>query len=237
VRTSTEPDVVEWGAERARVGRWRGDARTAYLSPLPDGPSPSATFLRRCADTLAVRGFERVVTPALAPTEQRPFVQAGFEPYERLHVLSHDLLDLPPRRRRVTRRGRKRHHGAALGVDQAAFGTFWRFDEAGLREALTAVPVTRFRVVVEDRALVAYAVSGRAAGQGYLQRLAVHPSRQRAGHGATLTADALQWMRRRGAKRAVVNTQLGNEGALALYLRLGFRLQPGGLAVLARELA
>jgi hypothetical protein len=43
-------------------------------------------------------------------------------------------------------------------------------------------------------------------------------------------------MRRRGAARAVVNTQLGNEAALALYLRLGFRLQPGGLAVLSRDL-
>ena len=96
--------------------------------------------------------------------------------------------------------------------------------------------MTRFRVVVEAHAVVAYAVSGRAAGQGYLQRLAVHPSRQRAGYGASLTADALHWIRRWGATRAVVNTQLGNEAALALYLRLGFRLQPGGLAVLSREL-
>jgi [ribosomal protein S18]-alanine N-acetyltransferase len=228
--------MVEWGAERARVGRWRGDSRTAYLSPVPEGPPPSADFLRRCADTLTVRGFERVVTPALSPAEQRPFLQAGFEQQEKLHVLAHDLLDLPPRQRRATRRGRIRHGADVLAVDQAAFGPFWRFDEPGLREALTAVPVTRFRVVHVGRALVAYAVSGRAAGQGYLQRLAVHPSHQRAGHGATLTADALHWMRRRGAVRAVVNTQLGNEPALALYLGLGFRLQPGGLAVLGREL-
>jgi ribosomal protein S18 acetylase RimI-like enzyme len=204
---------------------------------LPEGPPPSAVFLRRCADTLAVRGFERVVTPALAPTEQRPFLQAGFERYEQLHVLAHDLGDLPPAPGRATRRGGKRHRDAVLSVDQAAFGTFWRFDEAGLREALTAVPLTRFRVVLADHTVVAYAVSGRGGRQGYLQRLAVHPSWQRAGHGAILTADALQWMRRRGANRAVVNTQLGNEPALGLYLRLGFRLQPGGLAVLRRELA
>jgi ribosomal protein S18 acetylase RimI-like enzyme len=31
----------------------------------------------------------------------------------------------------------------------------------------------------------------------------------------------------------VVNTQTSNEGALALYERLGFTRQPGGLAVLA----
>ena len=236
MRTSAKPDVVQWGAERAHVGRWRGDSRTAYLSPVPEGPPPSADFLRRCVDTLSVRGFVLVVTPALSPIEQRPFLQAGFERREKLHVLAHDLLDLPPVARRATRRGRNRHRSAVLTVDQAAFGPFWRFDEAGLREALTAVPVTRFRVVVEAHAVVAYAVSGRAAGQGYLQRLAVHPSRQRAGYGASLTADALHWIRRWGATRAVVNTQLGNEAALALYLRLGFRLQPGGLAVLSREL-
>ena len=40
----------------------------------------------------------------------------------------------------------------------------------------------------------------------------------------------------RGAARAVVNTQLGNEAALSLYTRAGFRIQPAGLAVLRREL-
>ncbi|MBV8235427.1 MAG: GNAT family N-acetyltransferase, partial [Acidimicrobiia bacterium] len=49
-------------------------------------------------------------------------------------------------------------------------------------------------------------------------------------------SDALRWVRRHGAARAVVNTQLGNAGALALYTRAGFREQPGGLAVLRRAL-
>jgi len=37
--------------------------------------------------------------------------------------------------------------------------------------------------------------------------------------------------------RTVVNTQERNGRALALYERLGFRLQPGGLAVLHTPLA
>jgi len=35
----------------------------------------------------------------------------------------------------------------------------------------------------------------------------------------------------------VVNTQVENERALALYLAMGFRLQPSGLEVLGRALA
>src|SRR5207237_742329 len=118
VSTSTEPDLVEWGAQRARVTPWRGDARTAYLSPVPGGPPPSADFLRRCADTLTTRGFAGVVTPALSPVEQRPFLEAGFARFEKLHVLVHDLLDLAPRPGRSTRRGRRRDRAAALAVDQ-----------------------------------------------------------------------------------------------------------------------
>jgi ribosomal protein S18 acetylase RimI-like enzyme len=49
--------------------------------------------------------------------------------------------------------------------------------------------------------------------------------------------DGLRWMKRRGASRAMVNTQERNTGALELYEQLGFHLQPGGLAVLHASLA
>jgi ribosomal protein S18 acetylase RimI-like enzyme len=176
-----------------------------------------------------------VVTPALAPAEQRAFLLAGFDTHERLHLLAHDLEDLPPARRGGTRRARRGDRSAVLRLDQAAFSVFWRLDRAGLQEALEAVPSTRFRVT-GDGPVTGYAVAGRAGPHGYLQRLAVHPDHQRGGHGRVLVADALRWMQRRGAVRAVVNTQLGNEAALSLYTAVGFRLQPSGLAVLRREL-
>ena len=69
-----------------------------------------------------------------------------------------------------------------------------------------------------------------------MQRLAVDPAYQGAGLGAALVVDALRWLRRHGGERAIVNTQPDNEAALALYQRLGFRLEPTGLDVLACHL-
>ncbi|MBV8297224.1 MAG: GNAT family N-acetyltransferase [Acidimicrobiia bacterium] len=232
-----DPAVVEFGAERARVVPWRGSAYTAYLAPVHDAPPPSSGFIERCVERLAAQGYRGVVTPALAPVEQRSFLRAGFEPHERLHLLAHDLLELPSFRRGTTRRARRGEKRAVLAVDEAAFSSFWRLDRAGLQEALEAVPLTRFRVTeATDGAITGYAIAGTAARQGYLQRLAVDPAHQRQGRGMELVSDALRWVRRHGATRAVVNTQLGNAGALAVYTRAGFREQPGGLAVLRRAL-
>jgi ribosomal protein S18 acetylase RimI-like enzyme len=82
-------------------------------------------------------------------------------------------------------------------------------------------------------AIVGYAITGRAGGHGFLQRLAVHPAWQRRGVGRALVLDGLTWLQRRGVERVVVNTQLENRKALALYESLGFRREPRGLSVLS----
>jgi hypothetical protein len=51
-----------------------------------------------------------------------------------------------------------------------------------------------------------------------------------------LLLDGLTWMRRTGVARAVVNTQVGNQAALALYLQIGFKEEPVGLSVLSAGL-
>ncbi len=83
---------------------------------------------------------------------------------------------------------------------------------------------------------LAYAVSGRAGAIGYLQRLAVDPGLAGRGVGRALVADSLHWLRRRHARRAFVNTQVGNDSALGLYRSCGFRLLPIGLLILDRAL-
>jgi len=243
---ATNASVIRWGLERARTGPWRGDRRIAYLAPVPDAPVPSADFVRRCLDQLAAKGFSRVVTGALSPIEQDGFLGAGFEVEERLHLLGRDLDDIPqPDRPAMApytmRRAGQRDRPAVLVLDNLAFPPFWRLDRDGLAEAISATPSARFRVVAGpdgcpgDGTLgrVGYAVTGRAGRRGFLQRLAVHPARQGEGLGRWLVLDSLRWLRRRQIERVVVNTQLGNARALALYESLGFRREPAGLSVLS----
>ena len=56
------------------------------------------------------------------------------------------------------------------------------------------------------------------------------------GRGRALVLDGLQWLTRRGAGHALVNTQEGNDGALHVYRSLGFHPEPDGLDVLAAAL-
>ena len=206
------------------------------MAPATDRP-PSAALVREACEVLARRGFREVLTAALAPAERGGFLSAGFEVRDSLHLLAHDLTDIPDAPRVHLRRGRRRDKAEALAVDHRAFPAFWRLDEGGLREALTATPSARFRVATVDRRVVGYAVTGRAGHRGYLQRLAVDPAVQGRGIGRALVADCLRWLHGRGVTSAVVNTQVENERALQLYVGMGFRLQPTGLEVLGRTIA
>jgi ribosomal protein S18 acetylase RimI-like enzyme len=228
-------DLLGWGPERLRVGPWRGDDRVAYVAPLPDAALPSPDAIRRSLAVLAKRGYAEAVTAALSPGEQPPFTAAGFAVRERLHLLAHNLLSVPEATTVGLRRPRRGERGRVLELDTRAFPPFWRLDDRGLRDALAATPSTRFRVA-GGGGVAGYAITGRAGRRGYLQRLAVDPDHQRQGLGRALVVDALRWLRRRGADEAVVNTQFDNRVALALYEDLGFRRQPGGLAVLTVRL-
>ncbi len=227
--------VVRWGTERLRVGPWRGDQYLAYVAPLAETPPASTLIVRRCCEVLARQGYVEAVTGALGAAEQRGFLAAGFEVREELHLLSRHLDSLPLASAAPIRTGRRRDRDQVLAVDALAFPPFWRLDQAGLAEALAATRHARFRVVARHRVL-GYAVSGRSGTRGYVQRLAIDPGCEGRGLGRALVLDGLAWMRRRGADRAVVNTQVGNERALRLYQHLGFRLEPSGLAVLTRRL-
>jgi ribosomal protein S18 acetylase RimI-like enzyme len=226
-------DVITWGSERARAGPWRGDRQVAYLAPVANAPVPSAAFVHRCLEQLAARGYERVVTAALSPAESHGFLAAGFEISEQLHLLAHDLRQIPDATTDVPlRRAGRSEVSDVLDVDHRAFPPFWRLDPGGLNDAIRATPSTRWRVADAGR-VIGYAITGRAGRRGYLQRLAVHPDATGRGLGAALVVDGLRWLKRWRVEQAVVNTQLENDRALQLYERLGFRRQPLGLSVLS----
>ena len=223
---------------RLRIAPWRGDSRTAHVTPARGRPTPAA--IERAVAELSSGHYAVAVTAALPPLEQRPFLDAGFEVHERLHLLVRTLDDVPPWAVAPAdlRRGHLADRSDLLRLDAAAFPRFWQLDNDSLDDALAATPSARLRVAIghrEPRPLLGYAITGRAGPRGYLQRLAVDPPAQRAGIGANLVVDGLRWLRRWGAKEVLVNTQEGNDDAVGLYERLGFRLQPGGLAVLRRD--
>jgi ribosomal protein S18 acetylase RimI-like enzyme len=228
------------GGSRLRVRPWQADARIAHVAPAADylGPLTPAD-VERAIDHLCGLGYRSVITSALHRADRKPFLDVGFSETERLHLLLHpfdDIAPAPPLPDVDLRRGRRRDHDDVLDVDRAAFTPFWRLDRAGLDEALTATSTVHFQVARAHDRIVGYSVCGRAGHRGYVQRLAVDPSAQGRGVGARLLADGLRWLRRWGARDALVNTQEGNARSLRLYQRSGFVLQPEGLAVLHLDL-
>jgi len=227
--------TLRWRGGWARIGPFRSNRDVARLTMGVDTP-PSASVIERCLGEVHARSYKAVVTNALSAADALPFVDAGFAVRERLHLLAHDLDRLPPVYG-STRRARRHDHAAVLDLDATAFDGDWHFDDSGLVEALRATPVARFRVTPDSAPTISgYAVTGRSGHTGYLQRVAVHAAARRRGHGRTLVADALRWLSRRSVDRALVNTQLDNTAALALYESSGFRRLPVGLCVLGRAL-
>lgn len=226
-----------------RVTPWHGQGDTVVLGPNP-GTIPTRIQIERTLADLSSRGVRRVFTPALGPAERAAFLTVGFTIHEHLHLLRHDLQRLPHRSPSTgdggfaLRRGTARHVDDVLRLDNRAFVGFWQFDARALTDARAATPHHRFRLAMTrppDDALpqpVGYAVTGRARHTAYLQRLAVDPTAQGRGIGSLLVLDALRWSARRGADDLLVNTQADNEGALRLYLRLGFTAERDGLDVL-----
>jgi len=221
----------------ARVGPWRGRAEVAHLVLGTEAPV-TGDGVHDCVARLRGEGYQAVVTSAVTAADSLPFVDAGFEVRERLHLLEHPLRDVPrlDRDGRPLRRAWRGDRAAVVALDARAFDPFWQLDEPGLREALRATPSVRFRVGPRHPGIAAYAITGRAGRHGYLQRIAVDPGLRRQGWARALVDDALRWLARHDVRRALVNTQLDNTAAVALYESCGFRRLPAGLCVLGRTL-
>ncbi len=223
----------------ARIGPWRDHTDVGHLVLATEGILTPAA-VQECVVRVRAAGFGAVVTSPLTLTAAAPFLDAGFSTREELHLLVHRLQPLPHARavRGSVRRAWRGDRGAVVALDDRSFAPSWRFGAGGLRDALTATPAVRFRVVARpaDPTPVAYAVTGRAGGHGYLQRLAVDPSARGAGFGRALVVDALRWLHRHRAERCLVNTQADNRDALRLYETCGFERSPSGLVVLDYQL-
>lgn len=209
------------------VARWIADARELRVDRA-DPASGSPTRIR---------------TGALFPRAAAAFARCGFVEVDRLALLERPLHDVGPTATATTlttTRLRKRDIHAAAEIDQAAFPDGWRHDVASLDSITTATPQARLRLAVtpEQRRSrerpVGFAITGRSGPNGYLQRIAVRPDARRNGAARLLVDDALHWLVRRGAHRALVNTGTDNHAALELYARAGFDRLTDELVVLER---
>lgn len=230
---------------RARARPWGDGTGVVQLVLVDQGIVPEPQELAGWIDALAADdAVDTVRTGALFPDAAARFAHAGFAVIDTLALLGLDLsthgavrADADRGRARTGPLPPRRHDDAA-SIDRRAFESPWANDGDDLAEIRAATPrhVARGRYVgsrpLERGRLVAFAISGAAAGHGYLQRLAVDPAHQREGHGRALTADSLRWMRRRHLRAALVNTSVDNEPALALYRSVGFRPRPERLHVM-----
>lgn len=180
-------------------------------------------------------GSELVVTSALSQQERQAFLDVGFVEREALHLLRHNLSNIAPMPGHPTlklRSGRRSDLNQVLTIDRGSFDDFWALDRESLIAARKATPVHRYIVATIDNRVVGYCVSGQAGTSTFLQRLGVSTEHRRGGIGSILVIDALRWAAEQGGAHMLVNTQEGNERALALYESLNFNLVEEQLKVL-----
>lgn len=233
------------GVVHVRARPWAGVPRCAFLvvGALDDlaDRGPTISVVESWLATLADWGYERVRTNAVPPAVAGPLADAGFSVAQELALLRRDhdtppRFDIPRDVRPSSPRRLSSHLADVLDLDSICFGEEWSLDDDGLDDALNATTASKVWLARNDDVLEGFAVAGLTGRTGYLQRLAVHPSVRRSGVGSRLVARSLQWTHRRGARRTLVNTDVGNQAALALYDRFGFERLPAGLRVMERSI-
>lgn len=221
-----------------RVQHWSFQPHTAQLVLYHQQRLPSLADLQRWSQQLAELGYTRVRTTALGTAAGMRAETAGFHSIQELVLLEHTdpRSTIGVRRSSIsTHRLLAAHHPLASTVDVAAFGGQWALEPSAVTDVCVATP--RHRARGAGTPLAAYAITGRDAKQGFLQRLAVAPEHQRLGFGRALALDSLQWLARWRVQRVLVNTPMDNTAALCLYQRLGFRRLGERLRVYEQVLA
>lgn len=175
-----------------------------------------------------------VLSPPLPRSAQKTWADAAFEHRADLALLRRELDHIPPPGHLVIP-GTNGDVAEALRIDASAFGDFWQFDRRALAEAMAATPRSILHVVRNPSGgLAGFAVSGVGTTIAYLQRLAVEPARQGIGIGRSLVRSSARWAKREGAHALMLNTQVDNQPAMALYESEGFSALDEPLAVLER---
>jgi ribosomal protein S18 acetylase RimI-like enzyme len=223
---SSAPLILRAGSVVARVRPWALEPNVAHLVLYNQTRLPTPSEIIAWISELRTAGYDTIRTGALGTQAGARFERLGFESIQSLVLLEHTSISSAvtstAESPTTTVRLAPNEDAVASRVDAAAFGPGWSIDRVGLGDVRSATPRHRARAIRTGGEVVAYAISGRDGRNGYIQRLAVSPEHQHEGHGSALIADSLKWMARWRVRRALVNTHVGNDAALALYHRLGF---------------
>ena len=199
---------------RVRVRPWAFDSGVVQLALadqgiVPDASRRSAAGSTRSAPTDPT--LRHVRTGALFADAAERFATAGFEVIDTLALLRIDLSQTAPRgaRRdphvaaaRPPPRARRRGSTARRSVTRGATTPATSPRSAGRRRCTGPAPASSPAPDHGRQPSAAFAITGAAAGHGYLQRLAVAPDHQGQGHGRALVLDSLRWMRPAGSATA-----------------------------------
>ena len=237
---TSAPLILRSGRVIARVRPWAFEPNVAHLVLYNQARLPTPTDIVGWISELRLAGFDTIRTGAVGAQTGARFEHLGFEAIQSLVLLEHlHVTKVVAASTKSSGRTVKLPTDADLDasrVDITAFGAGWCIDRVGIGDVRSATPRHRARAIRVDHKIVAYAISGRDGKNGYVQRLAVSPIHQRHGYGEALVMDSLRWMARWRVQRALVNTHIGNDAALALYHRLGFNDLSDRLHVFERRI-
>ena len=223
---TTAPLILRAGGVVARIRPWAFEPNVAHLVLYNQSRLPTPSAITGWIGDLRTAGYERIRTGALGAQAGARFERLGFEAIQSLALLEHTSIGAAVAASAKTSVSVVRlaadEDAEASHVDVEAFGAGWCIDRIGIGDVRSATPRHRARTVRTEQQIVAYSVSGRDGRDGYIQRLAVSPDHQKRGYGFALLTDSMRWMARWRVQRALVNTHIGNDAALALYHRLGF---------------
>ena len=144
-------NALQVGSARFRVRPWQGRADIAYLAPVTTAATLGPAVLASVRESLQNQGYRSVVTSALPPSVRDCLVADGFEARCELEAMTCDLSSPLPRLpdpRWRTRKLRRTDLAQVVIVDADAFAPFWRLDAAGIQEARSVTPFSRWRAPV-----------------------------------------------------------------------------------------
>src|SRR5437667_8422755 len=124
----------------------------------------------------------------------------------------------------------KRDIPALLAIEEACFEDFWRYDPLSFENIAATHPY--FVVAELNGNVVGYQFNALEDENGYLVRIAVHPSVSGQGIGVRLMSEAIEFFKEAHVLRIMLNTQDDNVRAHRLYEWFGFvRIQQVGFVL------